>query len=82
MIQYQRRPAWSGIMHIGNSFAFDPRVDRIPKRRKTSEQVTRMERMMRMMMIHVRPVESVISIGWVKFWGQTLTRHLVVCYRV
>lgn len=29
---------------------------RMPKRRKTSEQVTAMERTMRMMMIHVRPV--------------------------
>ncbi len=43
-------------MHVGKFFALDPRVDRIPKRRKTSEQVTKMERMMRMMMIHVKPI--------------------------
>ena len=33
----------------------EPRAERMPKRRNTSEQVTRMDRRIRMIMIHVRP---------------------------
>lgn len=35
----------------------DPRLDRIPKRRKISKQVTQIERRMRTMMIHVSPAD-------------------------
>jgi len=39
-----------------------PRVDKMPKRRKTSEQVTKMEIMIRMMMMYVSPsVERVLA---------------------
>lgn len=56
----------SGMMHRGKPAAEpvvgfrgaceDRSLLRMPKRRKTSEQVTAMERMMRIIMIHVRPV--------------------------
>ena len=55
------RPSSSGVMHIGNPFAFVPRVDRIPNRRNTSEHVTRIERTIRTMMIHVRPATISVS---------------------
>ena len=51
----------SGMMHIGRAFAFAPRVERMPNRKNTSEQVTNIERTMRTMMIQVRPVTILVS---------------------
>lgn len=51
----------SGMMQIGNPFAFAPRVERMPNRRNTSEHVTRIERTMRTMIIHVRPATIPVS---------------------
>ena len=49
------------MMHIGRPFAFAPRVERMPNRRNTSEHVTKMERIMRTMIIHVRPATEFVS---------------------
>ena len=68
------------MMHIGKAFAFAPRVERMPNRRKTSEHVTKIERIMRTMMIHVRPATIFVTsslIGKVTVW-EALTRHPVV----
>lgn len=75
-------------MHNGRSLALDPLFESRPKRRKTSEQVTKMERMMRMMIIQVRPVPGVSpsedslthrSVGYATGRAERrLTRHLVV----
>ena len=79
-------------MQVGKTFALAPRVDRIPKRRKTSEQVTKMDRIMRMMMIQVRPKTTKVSRDvdqrkvMIYLWGENesigLTGHLVVSDRV
>ena len=47
----------SGMMHIGEALALVAlSLVKMPKRRKTSEQVTAIERTIKMMMIHVRPI--------------------------
>lgn len=77
-------------MHIGNPFAFAPRVERMPNRRNTSEHVTKIERIMRTMMIHVRPatmfVSSSLKSSIFTVLGITvqerLTGHLVIGNRV
>lgn len=55
-----------GIMHTGRLAVRELRpLAKMPKRRKTSEQVTIMERMIRMMIIQVRPnyeVEPFVSV--------------------
>ena len=51
----------SGMIQIGNPFAFAPRVERMPNRRNTSEHVTKIERTMRTMIIHVRPATILVS---------------------
>ena len=83
ILLFQRRPSCSGMMHIGNPFDLAPRVERMPNRRNTSEHVTKIERTMRTMIIHVRPARMLISssllftILGVTVW-ERLTGHLVV----
>lgn len=54
----QRISSCVGIMQSGRFFAFGPRADKIPNRRKTSRQVTKMERRIKTMMIQVSPIDS------------------------
>ena len=46
---------------MGKSFAFAPRVERIPNRRKTSEHVTKIDKIMRTIIIHVRPATIFVT---------------------
>lgn len=75
------------MMHIGKAFAFAPRVERMPNRRKTSEHVTKIERIMRTMIIHVRPATIFVNsslnftMRGITVW-EALTRHPVVRDRI
>lgn len=52
-------------MQTGVAFPFDRWDERMPKRRKTSKQVTKMERRIKTMMIQVSPAKFIgISQRW------------------